>query len=100
MQDQVNLETVLAILFFILPLAFNWRYKRPIQLTDITKCTLSAMALPKLTICLFYLVTNPAKAIQMSETPQYLTIAVLVIFYLTASEIRKTFEKKTAPPGS
>lgn len=100
MQDQVNLvETILAILFFILPLAYNWRYKLPIQLTDMTKCTLSAMALPKLVICLFYLVTNPAKAIQMSEAPQYLTIAVLVIFYLAASEIRKTFEKKTAPPG-
>lgn len=96
MQDQINIETILAILFFILPLFFNWGYKLPIQLSDITKCTLSSMALPKLVICLFYLVTNPIKAIQMNETPQYLTVAVLVIIYLTASEIHKTFKK--SPP--
>ena len=94
MEDRVNIEAILAIFFFILPLAYNWKYKLPVQLTDITKCTLSSMALPKLVICLVYLVISPTKALQMNETPQYLTIAVLVIIYLTTSEIRKTFDRK------
>ena len=52
------------------------------------------MGLPNLAICLFYLITDPAKAIEMSEAIQYLTIAVLVISYLAIQEIKQTFEKE------
>ncbi len=94
MNYSFNIPAILAIVFFTLPLVFKiWR-QQVIRLSDLTKCTLAAMALPNLFICLFYLVTNPAKAMIMTETIQYLTIAVLIITYLTLKEIKQTFSKK------
>lgn len=94
MQDQVNIQAILAILFFILPLIYKHWKGQTVELGDVIKCALASMGLLDLVICLFYLVVHPAKAFEMAETKQYLAIAVLVIIYLTLSEIHKTFGEK------
>ncbi len=94
MNYSFNASVILAIIFFILPIIFKLWHKQSIELSDLAKCTLAAMGLPNLAICLFYLITNPTKAIEMEEVIQYLTIAVLVIAYLTITEIKQIFEKR------
>lgn len=98
MQDQVNIQTVLAIIFFFAPLLYKFKQGSYNPLSDGAKCTLAAMGLPKLVICLYYLLTNPTKAVAMEETTQYLTIAVLIILYITGTEIHKSFQKDAASP--
>lgn len=98
MIDQFNVQTILAIIFFFAPLVYKFKQGEYNPLSDGAKCTLAAMGLPKLVICLYYLITNPAKAVQMEETTQYLTIAVLIILYITGTEIHKSFQKDTTSP--
>ncbi len=99
MANNFNLAAILAIAFFVIPIGYKVWNKQKTELSDLAKCTLAAMGLPNLAICLFHLITNPAKALEMTEVTQYLTVAVLVIAYLTIQEIKKTFEKKAEPPG-
>lgn len=98
--SSVNISVILAVIFFILPIGFRLWHNQYIEISDLAKCTLAAMALPNLAICLFYLITNPSKAVEMSEVIQYLTIAVLIITYLAIEEIRQTLKKqeKVPPP--
>jgi len=98
MQDQINTQPILAILFFVLPLIYRWKKGQVVSLTDVARCTLASMSLPNLVICLYYLVLSPTKALAMTETVQYLTIAVLIIIYLSVLEIQKTFQKKVDRP--
>lgn len=98
MATPVNIPVILAIVFFVLPIAVKLRRKQKIELSDLTRCTLTAMGLPSLTICLYYLVTNPLEAMKMPEAPQYLAIAVLTITYLAIEEIKKALDNpKTTP---
>ena len=94
MKYSSSISVILAVVFFILPLVYRLYYKRDVDLSDLVRITLSAMALPNLVICLFYLLTNPPKAIEMGEAPQYLVIAVLVITYLSIREIKQIFEEE------
>jgi hypothetical protein len=98
MNNQINTQAILAILFFILPLIYRWKKRQVVSLTDVARCTLAAMSLPNLLICLYYVVLNPSKALTMAETVQYLTIAVLIIIYVSVLEIQKTFQKKVDQP--
>jgi len=99
MYNQVNVETILAILFFISLLTYNWWYKLPIKLLDIPKYMFCFMGLLKLFMCLFYLVVNPKKATEMNDAIEWLTIALLFFISLTISEIYKPFRKKKELPG-
>ena len=88
-----NFSVLLIILFFVLLIGYKLYSKQSIQVFDLLKCTLAAMVLPNLVIYLFYLITNPQKAIEMTETTQYLTFAALIITYIAIEEIRQTFKK-------
>lgn len=98
MVTPLNISVILAIVFFVLPIAVKLRSKQQVELSDLTRCTLSAMGLPSLIICLYLLIANPLEAMKMQEAPQYLTIAVLTITYLAIEEIIKIFKEKQKPP--
>ncbi len=91
MDYQFNFQAVLAICFFCSPLIYKRFRGNKVELTDVLKCAIAAMSLPDLILCLFYLVFNPSKAYQIAETKQYFTIAILVVIYITGTEIYKTF---------
>ncbi len=94
MESHFSISVILAVTFFILPIAYKLWKKQKVELSDLAKCAFAAMGLPNLAICLFYLITNPSKAIEMAEVPQYLTIAILMFTYLAFEEIKKTFQKE------
>ena len=87
-----TVTSLMAVVFFLVPIAYKLGRKQRIELSDLAKCALSAMSLPNLCLCLFYLVTNPGEAIKMPEVFQYLVIAVLIIIYLSVLEIQKVFD--------
>ncbi len=89
-----NTATVLlAMFFFLAPLIYKkWKGER-IELADLGNCAMAAMGLPNLFTCLYYLVVNPQEALKMAELPQYLTIGVLTILFLTWASIVDVFTK-------
>jgi hypothetical protein len=93
-----NTATVLlAMFFFLAPLIYKkWQGER-IELADLGKCAIPAMGLPNLFICLYYLVVNPTEALKMAELPQYLTIGVLTILFLTWVSIAEVFTRPRNP---
>lgn len=91
------LTIVLATLFFLVPLLYKRWKKAKIEFADIGNCALAAMGLPNLFLCLYYLLTNPKNALEMAELPQYLTIGVLTILFLTGESILKTFFPPRSP---
>jgi hypothetical protein len=90
----LNSSAILAISFFLLPIIYKSWKKESLNMSDLVKCSLSAMGLPNLIICLFYLIIDPTKALEMPETIQHLTIAVLIIIYLVVLEIVQIFKQK------
>lgn len=95
MSYQFNISAILAVALFVIPVLYKIYYKLVVDLSDLVKITLAAMALPDLIICLFHLITNPSKAVEMAEVTQYLTIAVLVIIFLSIQEIKQIFRRKS-----
>lgn len=92
-----TLTVLLATLFFLTPLLYKkWKGGR-IELADLSNCALAAMGLPNLFTCLYYLIISPADAMKMSEWPQYLTIGVLTILFLTGESILKIFQSPRSP---
>jgi len=88
---------LLAMFFFLAPLIYKRWKKEQIELADLGNCALAAMGLPNLFMCLFYLVVNPAEVVKMAELPQYLTIGVLIILFLTCVSISEVFKKPGSP---
>lgn len=89
-----NILAVLLAMFFFLGLLLyrRWR-KEQIDLANLGNCALAAMALPNLFIFLYCLLTNLESALKMAELPQYLTIGVLTILFLTGESIFRNFTK-------
>ncbi|WP_367389093.1 hypothetical protein [Lewinella sp. LCG006] len=94
MNDQINISVILAILFFIVPIGYNIWNRQEVHLSALIRIVLVSMTLPDLLLCLYYLVTDGAKAVEMREVTQYLTMAVLVIMYLSFQEIKEVFGKR------
>ena len=93
-----NTVTVLLVaLFFLAPLIYKRLRQDKIDLADLGNCALAAMGLPNLFICLYHLIINPLDAVKMAEFPQYLTIGVLTILFLTGESIFKTFSQPRSP---
>ena len=88
---------LLAMFFFLAPLIYKRWKKEQIELAGLGNCALAAMGLPNLFMCLFYLVVNPAEVVKMAELPQYLTIGVLIILFLTCVSISEVFKKPGSP---
>lgn len=84
-----NASTLLAVVFFLTPILYKKLNKEATDLPTVAKCAISAMALPDLAICIYYLFVNPVQAYSMPEAPQYFFVAIVIFGYFAFWEIRK-----------
>lgn len=92
-----SLTIALAIIFFLAPLLYKKWKAQPVLLADFVACSLAAMSLPNLVMCLIGLIINPSEVIETPEFSQYLAIGILTILYLTLESIITVFMKNRSP---
>ena len=85
-----NTLTAITILSFI---AFKHWKKEKVDMHFLITSVLSAMTLPKITICLFYAITNSSELLKMSEISQYLVLAAILMIYVSIIQITRDFKE-------
>lgn len=86
----IFLGLIFAGLFF-----YRHQAASSINFSDLITGLLTTLSLPNLLVFFYYLLVDKKLAFAMPDAPKYLIIAVMVMAYITLTEVRKPFEKDT-----